>query len=102
MQYGQHGDHQELRGHWTEDGVASARERHRDSERDPYSPYFHRREEENIRPADRWPARTGRIAAVNVVYRLTFKSAVPGAVLRIRWTMSSGYDAIGLYAATLQ
>jgi len=37
----------------------------------------------------------------NVVYRVTFKSAVPGTVLRLRWTMSAGFEAIGLFAATL-
>ena len=37
----------------------------------------------------------------NVAYRFTFKSSVPGTVLRIRWTMSAGFEAIGLYAATL-
>jgi hypothetical protein len=51
---------------------------------------------------DYFAAATNGHNEYNVVYRLTFKSAVPGAVLRIRWTMSSGYDPIGLYAATLQ
>jgi hypothetical protein len=36
-----------------------------------------------------------------VVFRLTFKSAVPGTVLRVNWTMAAGFEAIGLYAATL-
>jgi hypothetical protein len=36
-----------------------------------------------------------------VVYRVTFKSAVPGTVLRVRWTMTAGFEAIGLFAATL-
>ena len=36
-----------------------------------------------------------------VVFRLTFKSAVPGSVLRLSWTMAAGFESIGLYAATL-
>jgi len=36
------------------------------------------------------------------VHRLTFKSAVPGAELRVTWTMTDGFETIGLFAATLQ
>lgn len=37
----------------------------------------------------------------NVVYRLTFKSAVPGTILNVKWTMTAGFEPIGLYAVTL-
>src|SRR5581483_1679008 len=36
-----------------------------------------------------------------VVFRMTFKSAVPGTALRISWTMAAGSEGIGFYAATL-
>jgi hypothetical protein len=36
-----------------------------------------------------------------VVFRMTFKSAVPGTVLRVSWTMAAGFEGIGFYAATL-
>jgi hypothetical protein len=39
--------------------------------------------------------------AYAAVHRITFKSAVPGAQLSIRWVMSTGSDPIGLFAATL-
>jgi hypothetical protein len=45
-------------------------------------------------------ATNGR-SGYNVVYRVTFQSATPGAVLRVRWTMLAGFGGIGLYAATL-
>jgi len=35
------------------------------------------------------------------VHRLTFRSATPGAELRVRWTMTDGTGAIGIHAATL-
>jgi hypothetical protein len=38
--------------------------------------------------------------AYTVVFRMTFKSAVPGTVLRVSWTMAAGFEGIGLYAAT--
>ena len=37
----------------------------------------------------------------NVVFRITFKSAVPGTILRVSWTMAAGFEGIGLFAATL-
>jgi hypothetical protein len=45
-------------------------------------------------------ATNGR-SGYNVVYRVTFQSTTPGAVLRVRWTMVAGFGGIGLYAATL-
>jgi hypothetical protein len=36
-----------------------------------------------------------------VVFRMTFKSAVPGTLLRVSWTMAAGFEGIGFYAATL-
>lgn len=36
-----------------------------------------------------------------VVFRMTFRSAVPGTVLRVSWTMAAGFEGIGFYAATL-
>jgi hypothetical protein len=36
------------------------------------------------------------------VQRLTFRSAVPGTTVRVRWTMVSGSETIGLFAATLK
>ena len=39
--------------------------------------------------------------AYTVVFHMTFKSAVPGTVLRVSWTMAGGFEAIGFYAATL-
>jgi len=36
------------------------------------------------------------------VHRLTFKSAVPGTTLRVTWTMTAGFETIGLFAATLR
>jgi len=45
-------------------------------------------------------ASNGR-ASYTVVFRMTFKSAVPGTVLRVSWTMAAGFEGIGFYAATL-
>jgi hypothetical protein len=39
--------------------------------------------------------------AYAAVHHVTFESAVPGALLRVSWVMSSGSDPIGLYAAAL-
>jgi len=36
------------------------------------------------------------------VHRLTFNSAVPGTTLRVTFTMSQGFETIGLFAATLK
>jgi hypothetical protein len=39
--------------------------------------------------------------AYTVAYRVTFKSATAGAVLRLRWTKTTGSNDVCLYAATL-
>jgi hypothetical protein len=51
--------------------------------------------------ADYSDAPTEGRQAYQRVYRLTFKSAVAGTQLSIRWTMTAGHEGIGLEAATL-